>query len=182
MTLLDWILVVGLNGSIILYVLYRARDTHSSSDWFLAGRTLPWWVIGLSLYATVIDSSDMVVDAGGAYQYGVSMFLVNWLGVVGGWFLLAHFVALPMYRAGMYTNAEYLEARFGPTARVLSVLVQVLYRTMVVGILTNSVFLSLAIIFDLSDTATWSIVVGIALLATAFNLRTLWKRGQLVRL
>lgn len=170
MTALDWSLVVLLNGSIILYALFRAKDTHTSSDWFLAGRTLPWWVIGLSLYATAIDSTDMVVDSGGAYQFGVSMFVVSWVGIVVGWLLMAYVIGLPMYRAGMYTNAEYLEARFGPAARIISVLVQVQFRTMVLGMIGQSFFLTLVIVLGMSDTAAWSTVVVIALLATIYTM------------
>ena len=60
MTHFDWLLVIGLNGAIIVYGLFKSRETKSSSDWFLAGRTLPWWVIGFSLWATAIDASDIV--------------------------------------------------------------------------------------------------------------------------
>ena len=125
----DWILVAILNGSIVLYGLYLSGNVHSSTDWFLAGRKLPWWLVGLSMYATAIDTSDLVADSGGTYNLGISFFIMNWVGVIGGWALAGFFIAIPMYRAGMYTNAEYLEARFGPAARVLSALVQVQYRT-----------------------------------------------------
>ncbi len=170
MTALDWALVVLLNGSIIVYALLRGKETHTSSDWFLAGRTLSWWVIGLSMYATAIDSSDMVVDAGGAYQFGASMFIVSWVGIVAGWLLMAYVIALPMYRSGMYTNAEYLEARFGPAARIISVLVQVQFRTMVLGMIGQSFFLTLVIVIGMTDAAAWSTVVVIALLATVYTM------------
>jgi SSS family solute:Na+ symporter len=62
----------------------------------LAGRSLPWWLVGLSMYATAIDSSDLVADSGGTYTLGFSVFVANWVGVVGGWALAAFFVFLPM--------------------------------------------------------------------------------------
>jgi len=49
MTILDWSLVFVINGAIIVYGLILSRQTKSSADWFLAGRTLPWWIVGLSL-------------------------------------------------------------------------------------------------------------------------------------
>ncbi len=163
---IDWSIVALLNGAIVAYALRRARDTQTSSDWFLAGRTLPWWVVGLSLYATAIDSSDIVADSGGAYNHGMSMYVVNWVGTVFGWFLMAHFIALPMYRTGMYTNAEYLEARFGPVARGMSVLVQLQFRTLVLGIICQTLFLTLSIVCGWSDPVSWSFVVLIALIST----------------
>ena len=170
MTSLDWIIVVALNGSIILYALWRGRETHSSSDWFLAGRTLPWWIVGLSMYATAIDSSDLVADSGGTYRLGMSYYVTGSVGTVAGWLLLARFIAPPMYRAGMYTNAEYLEARFGPVARVISALVQVQYRMLVLGIISVTIFLTLRVACDMDEQTAWVAVLGIALLATAYTM------------
>ena len=165
---IDWLIVIALNTPIIIYGLVRSRDTKTSADWFLAGRTLSWWVVGLSLYATLIDSSDLVADAGGTYILGLNYFVANWIGIVAGWVIGAHFIVLPMYRAGMYTNAEYLEARFGVTARVLSVFVQVQYRTMVLGIVAVTLYLVLAIVCGWGTNAWWA-VVGIAALATVYT-------------
>tara|TARA_Y100000588_G_scaffold234265_1_gene247845 strand:- start:5579 stop:7333 length:1755 start_codon:yes stop_codon:yes gene_type:complete len=168
MHLIDWLLVVALNGPVVIYGFWRSRNTKTSADWFLAGRSLPWWIVGLSLYATAIDSSDLVADTGGTYSLGLRYFVTNWVGVVLGWVIGAHFVVLPMYRAGMYTNAEYLEARFGPATRVLSAFVQVQYRTMVLGILAVTLYLVLAIVCDLGVYAWWA-VIGIASLATIYT-------------
>ncbi len=156
---IDWILVGLINGAIILYALTRTKPAQSSSDWFLGGRSVPWWVVGLSAFATAIDSSDIVADAGGVYSLGISYFVTNWIGTVTGWVLLAHCIALPMYRAGMYTNSEYLEARFGPATRVLSSLVQVQYRTMVMANISTTLFLTFAVVGGLGDAAWWLVAV-----------------------
>lgn len=168
MTPLDWLIVVAVNGGIIAYGVLRGRGTKTSADWFLAGRSLPWWMIGLSLYATAIDSSDLVADSGGTYAVGMSYLVTNWVGVTGGWFLLAHRIALPMYRAGMYTNAEYLEARFGLAARVASALVQALYRTLVLGIIATTLYLVLAIVGGWGAAAWWG-VVAVAVFASIYT-------------
>ncbi len=168
MSALDWAIVLAINGAIIAFGIVRSRDTKTSADWFLAGRTLPWWMIGLSLYATVIDSSDLVADAGGTYAVGMSYFITNWVGVVAGWVLLAHFVAPQMYRAGMYTNAEYLEARFSLAARVISALVQALYRMLVLGIISTTLYLVLAVVCGWGPAAWW-VVVAVAMFATLYT-------------
>ena len=171
MSLFDWIIVFAFNAPIIVYGLIRGKDTKSSADWFLAGRSLPWWMVGLSLYATAIDSSDLVADAGGTYVLGLSYFVTNWVGVTAGWVLAAHYIFLPMYRAGMYTNAEYLEARFGPVARVMSVFVQVQYRTMVLGIIATTVYLVLAIVCGWGSVAWWAVgaMAAVAAVYTAMG-------------
>ena len=166
---LDWGIVLLLNGSIVAYGLYLSRGVVSSTDWFLAGRRLPWWLVGLSMYATAIDSSDLVADSGGAYTLGIGVMIINWVGVVGGWALAAFFVMLPMYRAGMYTNAEYLEARFGVAVRVICAFVQVQYRTMVLGLIATAAFLTLSIVSGWSASASWGVVGGIAVLAAIYT-------------
>ena len=168
MSFLDWAIVLAVNGTIIAFGILRSNETRTSADWFLAGRTLPWWMIGLSLYATVIDSSDLVADAGGTYAVGISYLVTNWVGVVVGWFLLAHFIAPQMYRAGMYTNAEYLEARFNLATRVISALVQALYRMLVLGIISTTLYLVLAVVCGWGSSAWW-VVVAVAVFATLYT-------------
>jgi len=166
---LDWTLVLVLNGGIILYGLYLSRGMRSSADWFLAGRQLPWWLVGLSMYATAIDASDLVADSGGTYTLGMSVFVANWVGVVGGWVLAGFFILLPMYRLGMYTNAEYLEARFGVTVRVICAFVQVQYRTLVLAIISTTAFLTLTVGSGWDPLSAWGVVGGIALLASIYT-------------
>jgi SSS family solute:Na+ symporter len=169
MTLIDWLIVVTLNGSIILFAVLHGRDTKTSSDWFLARRSLPWWIVGLSMYATAIDASDLVADNGGSYSFGICMFATSWVGIIVGWLFMSQFIALQMYRLGMYTNAEYLEARFGPATRILSALIQVLYRTVVMGIIGTTVFLTLKIVAGWTPMIAWTAVVSIAFVATLYT-------------
>ena len=166
---IDWTLVVLLNGAVVIYALLGPRASETSQDWFLGGRSLPWWVVGISAFATAIDASDLVADCGGVYSLGIAYFVTNWVGTVGGWLLLAHFIAIPMYRLGMYTNSEYLEARFGPAARIISSLVQVQYRTMVMANISTALFLTFAVVGGLGSEAWW-VVVAIALLATMYTM------------
>ena len=169
MTKVDWLIVLALNGSIVAYGFYLARGVRSSADWFLAGRSLPFWIVGLSMYATAIDASDIVADSGFTYNVGFSFFIANMVGVVGGWGLAAFFVFLPLYRAGMYTNAEYLEARFGPSARVLCAFIQVQYRTLVLAVMGGSLYWTVQIVCGWSPTESMSVVVGVAIFASFYT-------------
>ena len=143
MSAVDWLIVFGLNGAIILFGIYRARGTTTSSEWFLGSRSLPWWVVGLSMFATNVDSSDFVSITGTTTSEGLHIMSVHTIGSIAG-AILAAFVIVPViYRAGLYTNAEYLESRFGPSTRVLSALIQIQYRTSVLGMMIWSLFLML---------------------------------------
>ena len=111
MSYLDWLLVISINGSIILIGLWLARGTTTSADWFLAAKRLPWWMVGLSMFATAVDSGDYVAVAGGAYDQGLAYISAWWLGLGVGWCLVAYVVFVPMYRAGMFP-AEWTEVCF----------------------------------------------------------------------
>jgi SSS family solute:Na+ symporter len=169
MTGLDWFIVVIINGSIILWGLVLARGTQRSVDWFLAARGLPWWIVGLSMFATAVDSGDYVAVVGGAYNYGLTNLTTWWIGLPLGWFLVAYFVLIPLYRSGMFTNAEYLEYRFGPTARVLSALIQIQYRTNVLANISFSLYLTFRLLTGTSSATSWYIVVSIALGAALYT-------------
>jgi Na+/proline symporter len=114
MTGLAWFITPGINAVIVVAGLVMARETVKASDWFLAGRTLPWWMVGLSMFATAVDSGDYAAAVGGAYTFGLSSPTTWWLGLPIGWFIVANIVFPPMCRTSFFTNAEYLEYRFGP--------------------------------------------------------------------
>jgi len=123
MTLIDWLLVIVINVGIVIYGVAAIKRTKRSFEWYLAAKTLPWWAIGLSAFGTAVDTGDYVAVAGGAYRFGLSQLAFWWLGLALGWFILSFFVIRPIYRTGMFTNAEWLEFRFGRAARVLAVLI-----------------------------------------------------------
>ena len=171
MTNLDWIIVFCINGGIVLYSLFAHRGNRDSFDWYLAAKSMPWWIIGLSAFGTAIDSGDYVGIVGGAYKLGLSQLTQWWLGIAVGWGVLSFFVIVPMYRSGVFTNAEWLEFRFGPTARVLAVLINIQSRTNVLGNIYFSLFLVLEVVADFSPAQSWMLVVGMAALAVAYLVR-----------
>ena len=161
MTPLVWSVVLGINGAIILFGLWKARETTSAADWFLAARGLPWWMVGLSMFATAVDSGDYVAVAGESFRNGMAYISAWWIGISMGWLLVAYLVFLPMYRQGMYTNAEYLEHRFGPMTRFISVFIQIQYRTNVLGNVAYSLYLVFSALTGWGF-ATWWLVGAIA--------------------
>ena len=157
----QWSIVIAINLAIVLYGLWRSRETRSSVDWFVAARGLPWWMVGLSMFATAVDSGDYVAVAGEAYRDGMSYISAWWLGITIGWLVVAYLVLPPIYRTGMYTNAEFLEYRFGPTARLISVFVQIQYRTNVLANVAFSLYLTLHVLTGWGPYCWW-VVVAIA--------------------
>ncbi|MEZ6111146.1 MAG: sodium/solute symporter [Pirellulaceae bacterium] len=159
----DWMIVLLLNGAIIGYGFYLARGTSSSSDWFLGRRALPWWAIGLSMFATNVDNADLVSVTGKTYTEGLHLLTVYATGSALGGILASFYIVPAMYRAGFYTNAEYLEARFGPATRVLSALIQLQYRSSMLGLIILSVHLLLTGLNIVDATTSWALIVAIVI-------------------
>ena len=168
MTALDWLILIVLNGAIVAYGLRISRGTTKTFDWFLAAKGLPWWIVGMSMFATAVDSGDYVAIVGGAYTFGVSNLTTWWLGLPIGWFVVAYGVFLPLYRSGMFTNAEYLEYRFGPSVRLLSAFIQLQYRTNVLGNVAFSLYLTFSTLTGWGA-GSWWLVGAIAAAAAAYT-------------
>ena len=179
MTSLDWAVVVVLNGGIVAYSLIAFRNKGESFDWYLAAKSMPWWVIGLSAFGTAVDSGDYVGIVGGSYNLGLSQLAQWWLGIAVGWTVLSFFVIVPMYRSGVFTNAEWLEFRFGPSVRLLAVLINVQSRTNVLGNIFFSMYLVLHIVADIEATTCWFVVVGVAISSVLYIVRGGLRAGVL---
>ncbi len=171
MTPLDWAIVIILNGGVVTYSLLMHRNKGESFDWYLAAKSMPWWMIGLSAFGTAVDSGDYVGIVGGSYNLGLSQLAQWWLGIAIGWTVLSFFVIVPMYRTGVFTNAEWLELRFGPSVRVLAVLINVQSRTNVLGNIFFSMFLVLNVVAGIEQTTSWLVVVGVAITSVLYIVR-----------
>ena len=141
---IDWI-VVGMYFLILFgiawWVIKQRQDT--STDYFLAGRHLGWFVIGASIFASNIGSEHLVGLAGSGATDGVAMAhyeLHAWCLLVLGW------IMVPFYmRSKVFTMPEFLEKRFSPTSRtVLSIISLVAYvlTKIAVGIFAGGVVFS----------------------------------------
>ncbi|MFB0515403.1 MAG: sodium:solute symporter [Candidatus Neomarinimicrobiota bacterium] len=140
----DWI-VIGLYFLVLLglawWTIKQRQDT--STDYFLAGRHLGWFIVGASIFASNIGSEHLVGLAGTGATDGVAMAhyeLHAWCLLVLGW------VMVPFYtRSKVFTMPEFLEKRFSPAARtVLSVISLVAYilTKIAVGIFAGGIVFS----------------------------------------
>ena len=169
MALLDWIIVIALNGAVIGYGVFRARGTTTSGDWFLGARSLSWWAVGLSMFATNVDNADLVSLAGTTSVEGLHIITIHTVGSAFAGILAAFFIVPAMYRAGLYTNAEFLEDRFGASTRVLSALIQIQYRSSMLGLMVWSIYLLLTSLAGLPSSWAWVAIVLLVVLATVYT-------------
>lgn len=112
---LDLVIVILYLIFIIWWGLKNGKSSDSQS-YFLAGRSMPWWVVGLSLFAASISSTTLIGQSGDAYHTGIGVFNYNLTGIVVMVFF-AIFL-LPLYiRSKIFTIPEFLEKRYDKRSR-----------------------------------------------------------------
>ncbi len=103
---------VGLFG-IALWVSREPKgETKDTEDYFLAGRSLPWWAIGASLIASNISAEQIIGQSGQGFAVGMAIAAYEWqaaivLIITATWFL-------PIFlKRKIYTMPQYLDQRYG---------------------------------------------------------------------
>ena len=135
LTGIDYVIVVVYLIGIMLLGFYFKRFVHSSKDFFLAGRTLPFWAIGMSIVVSDIGALDFVGISGQAYRYGLAVGNFDWIGSVPA-MLLAAFIFVPIFwKAGLYTIPEYLGRRYNDAVRVVASVTWIIFFAFNLGII-----------------------------------------------
>jgi SSS family solute:Na+ symporter len=116
---IDIAVFVGFMLLVVGVSLWAGRKEKSSEDYFLAGRSLSWGLIGFSLIASNISTEHFVGMAGSAFgRVGLAIASYEWMSAVClvfvAWWLLPKFL-----KAGIYTMPEYLEYRYDRGARTI---------------------------------------------------------------
>lgn len=131
---LDLTLIVAYLLGLVIFGIYISRGVKSGTDYFLAGKSLPFWVIGMSIIGTNIGSNDYVGSAGNAYEIGLAQANFEWIGAIPA-MVLGAFLFLPYYwRAGVYSIPEYLGKRYDERTRFLSAIIFTVFSFVIVGV------------------------------------------------
>ncbi|HVO48357.1 MAG TPA: sodium/solute symporter [Steroidobacteraceae bacterium] len=104
-----------LSLAVVGYVSGRGERT-SSENYFLAGRNLPWYVVGGSFIAANISTEHFIGMVGASYILGISTALWDWLNAFTFTFLIFAFIPF-LLSSRIVTIPEYLERRFSPAVR-----------------------------------------------------------------
>jgi len=167
---LDISIFVIFYAVIVAVSLYKSRHETNSADYFLGGRQLKWWLIGISIVAANISTEQFVGMAGqAAGQVGLAVSAWQLTGAIG--IVIIAFTFLPRFlRAGIYTMPEYLEYRYNSSARlIMSVLTVIIYVTVTTTAVLYSGATAMETIFGIKlTTAVW-LIAGVAMLYTVWG-------------
>ncbi len=101
------------------------QQKDDSTGYFLAGRSLPWYVVGSSFIAANISTEHFIGMVGAAVIYGICVATPEWSSVIAFTFLIWIFIPFLM-SAKVFTAPEFLERRFSVTLRLFFAIVTVI--------------------------------------------------------
>jgi SSS family transporter len=109
----DWLIVaLYFVASAVFALIYTRRASESLDEYFVSGRQLPWWLAGTSMVATTFAADTPLVVSGLVAKYGVAGNWLWWNGAISG-ILTVFFFARLWRRAGVLTDLEFAELRYG---------------------------------------------------------------------
>ncbi|HVP49311.1 MAG TPA: hypothetical protein VMT32_22115 [Bryobacteraceae bacterium] len=153
MRLLDWLVLIGTLSGIVLYGLYKGRGSDTVNKYLLAGKTMPWYAMALSIMATQASAITFISTTGQAYVDGMR-FVQFYFGLPLAMVIICA-TAVPLFhRANVYTAYEYLERRFDAKTRALASAVFLIQRGLSVGLSLYAPAIVLAVIFGWPDRLT----------------------------
>lgn len=177
LTTLDWtIIVLYFIASAAIGVLLSKRGGRSVDDFFLSGRSLPWWLAGTSMVATTFAADTPLAVSGLVARNGIAGNWIWWSAAAGS-MLTVFFFARLWRRAGILTDVEFAELRY--TGRPAAVLRG--FRALYLGVPINCVIMgwvNLAMAKILAVTLGWdrltAVLISLAITGIYSALSGLW--------
>ena len=182
MSVVDWIVMLGTLGFIVVYGTWKTRKNASLQDYLRGGNEMKWSTIGLSVMATQASAITFISTPGQAYESGMG-FVQNYFGLPIA-LIIVSAVFIPIYyKLKVYTAYEYLETRFGLSSRLLAAFLFLVQRGLAAGITiyAPSIILSTALGWNLNLTI---LLIGIFVIiytvsggTKAVSLTQKWQMG-----
>ena len=165
---LDWVVVAAYFGLVAAIGYRTGRNNRGLEDYFLAGRSMPWYAVGLSVMATQASAITLVGATGQAYTDGMR-FIQIYLGLPVAMVILSVTLVPLFYRARVFTAYQYLEERCGSGARSLTSLLFLFGRSLSGAVVIYAPSVVLAVVFSLDEVLTILLIGGFATLYTALG-------------
>jgi solute:Na+ symporter, SSS family len=174
LALSDWLIIaLYFLLSAAIGLAYTRRASRSLADYFVSGRSLPWWLAGTSMVATTFAADTPLAVAGLVSKYGVAGNWLWWNGAISG-VLTVFFFSRLWRRAGVLTDVEFAELRYGgrPAAvlrgfRALYLAIPI--NLIIMGWVTRAMVTILAITLDLNPWHAAIFLFGVTAAYSVFS-------------
>ncbi|MEO8595231.1 MAG: sodium:solute symporter [Candidatus Solibacter sp.] len=159
MTPLDWVVLVTTLFSIVAYGLYKSRGSNTVDRYLLAGKSMPWYAMALSIMATQASAITFISTTGQSFVDGMR-FVQFYFGLPLAMIVISAVVVPVFHHARVYTAYEYLENRFDGKTRALASVIFLCQRGLSAGLTIYAPALVLSVILGWPEHYT-TIMMGI---------------------
>jgi Na+/proline symporter len=165
---IDWLVMAITLFAIVIYGMWKSRNTKNIKGFLLADRKLPWYHVGLSVMATQASAITFLSAPGQAYSDGMR-FLQFYFGLPLAMVVLC-ITFIPIFRRlNVFTAYEYLEKRFDVKTRLLTAFLFLLQRGISTGITIYAPSIVLSTILEVNITYTTLFIGGIVIIYTVYG-------------
>jgi len=161
----DWVVIAAYLAGILGLGLWFGRDQGTVRDYFLGGRDLPWWAIGLSIVAA--ETSALTIIGVPALAYGGDLAFIQMLaGYIGARLILA-VVMVPHYLRGeIYSPYQLFAERLGISARRTAAGFFLISETLAAGVRVYVVSIPIQLMFGIGVMPAIAGFVGLSWIYT----------------
>ena len=153
---INWLIVAVYLAYVIIDGLRKSKGTDTIEGYFLASKSLPWWVVGLSVMATQLSAITMIGTPGQGATDGLR-FVQFYFGLPIAMVILGVTLVPFLHGSGVYTAYEYLESRFDAKTRSLTAFLFLLSRGMSAGTIIAAPGVVLSAVFGIP--LIWSVLL-----------------------
>src|ERR1700679_2332026 len=164
----DWAVLTAWLIFLISYGLWRGRGSNTINEFMLAGKTMPWYAMGLSIMATQASAITFISTTGQAYTDGMR-FVQFYFGLPIAMVILCATAVPIFHRAKVYTAYEYLEKRFDAKTRALVTGIFLIQRGLAAGFSLYAPSAVLSVILGWPDRLTTVLMGVLVVCYTAFG-------------
>jgi SSS family solute:Na+ symporter len=162
LTWVDYVVIAGYLLAITAFGSWFAKFQKTTRDYFITGRSVPWWAICFTVVATETSTLSFIGVPAGAYA-GNMTFLQLPLGYICGRFLVSWLFIPAYFRGELFTSYELLQHRFGPGVKNAAAIIFVITRTLADGIRLFATALVISVVTAVP--VSWTIVLlGVAMI------------------
>lgn len=165
---LDWVVLFSWLAVIVGYGVYRGRGSNTVDRYLLAGRTMPWYAMGLSIMATQASAITFISTTAQAYVDGMR-FVQFYFGLPIAMVILCTTAVPIFHRARVYTAYEYLEKRFDTKTRALVSFIFLTQRGLSAGFSLYAPAVLLSVVLRWPDYMTTVLMGAIIVLYTTLG-------------
>jgi SSS family solute:Na+ symporter len=161
---IDYLVIAAYLVAITAFGSWFGRFQKTTRDYFLTGRSVPWWAICFTIVATETSTLTFIGVPAQAYgRHGNMTFLQLAIGYVVGRLLVSVLFIPAYFRGELFTSYELLQRRFGSRVKTLSAGIFLFTRSLADGIRLFTAALVVGIVIQVD--VTWMVLVlGVAMI------------------